>query len=127
MSQSWQPKRAIPRFNSMIGPRRSSPRRMEPADWLYVALSALLQATGLLMLGYEVGASWFGWPRNWPFGLLFVYGGVTFGLIGLHLLGLKWQLPYRPITQPMPVFVCLCLDILVAAVLLAGLLWWLFG
>jgi hypothetical protein len=97
---------------------------MEAADWMYVGLSVLLQAIGLSMLGYAWVAPLFGRSGNLSYTMLAFLAGVTISLLGLHGVGVVWQLPHRPFSHPMPVFVMLCLDVLVGAVLLLALLMW---
>lgn len=91
---------------------------MQAADWFYVGLSILMQVVGLTILAYAFAVEQFGWRPRGSFLILAFYAGAAISLLGLHGVGLLWQLPHRPFTRPMPVFVFLCLDVLVAAALL---------
>jgi cell division protein FtsW (lipid II flippase) len=98
-------------------PTRSS-HAMRPADWLYVGLSVLMQVLGVLGLAALSLERW--WPLNE--GLRFVCTMLLVwsicALVGLHLLGVVWQWRRPTFLRPLPVVVCLCLDVLVSILLI---------
>lgn len=100
---------------------RSSSSGMRAGDRVYVGASLLLMAMGVSMLVYAAVTRRFGWGGA-SFGMLAVYGGVICALLGLHGQGILRQLARASFFEPLPVFVCLCLDLLVAVLLAVGML-----